>query len=225
MMSQCGALTGSQAPSVLLPRKQVQQPLQRQARQTRRALVVRAGGQVSTNDFKNGMMIEVDSQPFRVTEFLHVKPGKGSAFVRTKLKNQISGNSVERTFRAGEMVGLADVYRSEVQYTYQEGKDYVFMDNSTYEETRLAKDPTWANWLKEGADCILLKWGDRVIDVMFPSAHVELKVISCSPPSNATGSSKPATLETGATVEVPQFINEGEIIRIDHANRKYLGRA
>lgn len=212
----------------MLPRSHLKQPLQRAHRQQQQQLVVRAAGsQVSTNDFKNGMMIEIDNAPWRVTEFQHVKPGKGAAFVRSKLKNQITGNRVERTFRAGEMVSTADVSKSDAQFTYTEGNDYVFMDLVSYEETRLPRDDSWAQFLKEGAEAQLVRWNDRVISVDLAKS-VDLAVVETDPGvkgNTAQGGSKPAKLESGATVDVPLFIQMGEVIRIDTKESKYLGRA
>lgn len=128
------------APFGAAPRPQI-----RSSRATR--LVVMAG-QVSSNDFRNGLTVEIDSQPYKVVEFLHVKPGKGAAFVRSKLKNFLTGGVVEKTFRAGEMVNTADIQKRDGQYTYAEGDTYVFMDTETYEETRLKREE-WANYLKE----------------------------------------------------------------------------
>lgn len=182
---------------------------------------------MSTNDFKNGLTVEIDGQPYRVQEFMHVKPGKGAAFVRSKIRNYLTGNTVERTFRAGEMVSTADVAKADAQFTYADGNEYVFMDNSTYEETRLERDETWAKWLKEGMDAKLMKWNDKVISVELPK-NVELEVVETDPGvkgNTASGGSKPAKLETGATVEVPLFIQTGEIIRVDPKANAYVSRA
>ncbi|GFR46260.1 hypothetical protein Agub_g7812 [Astrephomene gubernaculifera] len=193
------------------------------ARMTR--LVVLAGT-VSTNDFKNGLTVEVDSQPYKVVEFLHVKPGKGAAFVRSKLKNFFTGNVVEKTFRAGEMLNTADIQKREGQFTYAEGDTYVFMDTETYEETRLKKDD-WAQYLKEGTTVQLLFYNGKVISVDIPQ-FMDLKVVATSPNvkgNTVSGGSKPATLETGAVVSVPLFINEGEILKIDTRTGAYLSRS
>jgi elongation factor P len=139
-----------------------------------RRLVIRAGGTVSTNDFRNGLTVEIDSQPYKVVEFLHVKPGKGAAFVRSKLKNFLTGGVVEKTFRAGEQVNTADIVKRDGQFTYLEGDDYVFMDTETYEETRLKRDD-WANFLKEGTTVELLFYNSKVISVSLPQ-FMDLKV-------------------------------------------------
>ncbi|GIL74664.1 hypothetical protein Vretimale_2310 [Volvox reticuliferus] len=188
-------------------------------------LVVRAGT-VSSNDFKNGLTVEIDSQPYKVVEFLHVKPGKGAAFVRTKLKNFLTGGVVEKTFRAGEIVNTADVQKRDGQFTYVEGDSYVFMDTETYEETRLKRDE-WAQYLKEGTTVELLFYNGKVISVDVPQ-FMDLKVSETSPNvkgNTAAGGSKPATLETGAVVMVPLFINVGESIKIDTRTGTYLSRA
>ncbi|KAG2499472.1 hypothetical protein HYH03_002419 [Edaphochlamys debaryana] len=191
----------------------------------RTAGVVVHAGTVSSNDFKNGLTVEIDSQPYKVIEFLHVKPGKGAAFVRSKLKNFLTGGVVEKTFRAGEMLNTADIQKRDGQYTYSEGEEYVFMDTETYEETRLKRDD-WANYLKEGTIVALLFYNGKVISVDVPQ-FMDLKVVATSPNvkgNTVSGGSKPATLETGAVVNVPLFINEGETIKIDTRTGGYLSR-
>ncbi|EIE26316.1 organellar elongation factor P [Coccomyxa subellipsoidea C-169] len=181
---------------------------------------------ISSNDFRPGVALELDNAPWRVQEFLHVKPGKGAAFVRTKLKNYITGNVVDRTFRGGETVQQAELEKKETQFTYVDGDDYVFMDNTTYEETRLKKDESWSKYLKEGAEVALLVWNGRVISVDSPST-VELEVADTDPGlkgNTAAGGSKPATLETGAVIQVPLFIIQGEKILVDTRTDTYLGR-
>lgn len=189
-------------------------------------MVVRAAT-VSTNDFKNGLTVEVDGVPYKVVEFLHVKPGKGAAFVRSKLKNLLTGNSNERTFRAGEQLSLADVMRRDGQFTYAEGDTYVFMDNDSYEETRLPKDD-WAKYLKEGTTCNLLFYNGKVISVE-PPAFMDLLVTETPPGVKGNtasgGGTKPATLETGAVINVPLFIEVGELIKIDTRTDTYLSRS
>mmetsp|Transcript_25999 Transcript_25999/g.56680 ORF Transcript_25999/g.56680 Transcript_25999/m.56680 type:complete len:222 (-) Transcript_25999:703-1368(-) len=193
-----------------------------------RTVRVVAGAQISSNDFRNGVAVEVDGVPYKVTEFLHVKPGKGSAFVRTKLKNFLNGTVVEKTFRAGEMVDSADVAKREGQFTYAEGDDYVFMDNETYEETRLKKDNDWAAFLKEGTVCSLMFYKGKVISVEPPS-FVDLKIVECPPNVKGNtasgGGTKPATLETGAVVAVPLFIDVDTVIKVDTRTGQYLSKA
>jgi translation elongation factor P len=156
-----------------------------------------------------------------------VKPGKGAAFVRSKLKNFITGNTVDRTWRAGESVEIANVDKKESQFTYADGEEYVFMDMSTYEETRVKYDEAWAKYMKEGMDVSVLVWNGNVISVDVPNT-VELVVTETDPGvkgNTAQGGSKPATLETGAVVQVPLFIQQGEKIKVDTRTDTYLSRA
>ncbi|GAB1544895.1 elongation factor P [Scytonema sp. NUACC21] len=183
---------------------------------------------ISSNDFRPGVSIVLDGSVWRVVEFLHVKPGKGSAFVRTKLKNAQSGNVVERTFRAGETVPQANLEKSTMQHTYKDGEEYVFMDMETYEEGRLsvAQIGERVKYLKEGMEVNVVRWDDQVLEVELPNSVV-LEVVQTDPGvkgDTATGGSKPATVETGAMVMVPLFISQGERIRIDTRNDTYLGR-
>ncbi|MDJ0696428.1 MAG: elongation factor P [Mastigocoleus sp. MO_167.B18] len=183
---------------------------------------------ISSNDFRPGVSIVLDGSVWRVVEFLHVKPGKGSAFVRTKLKNVQTGSVVERTFRAGETVPQATLEKSTMQHTYKDGDDYVFMDMETYEENRLTDSQigTGVKYLKEGMEVNVVSWDSQVLEVELPNAVV-LEVTQTDPGikgDTATGGTKPATLETGATVMVPLFISQGEHIRIDTRDDKYLGR-
>lgn len=183
--------------------------------------------QVSSNDFKTGMSIEMDGQPYKVVEFLHVKPGKGAAFVRSKLKNFLTGNTVEKTWRAGETVELASVENNDSQFTYTDGADYVFMNMSTYEEVRIPEDKSWSKYLKEGMDVQVLMWNGNVISVDLPNT-VELEVVETDPGvkgNTAQGGSKPATLETGAVIQVPLFIQQGEKIKVDTRTDEYMSRA
>jgi translation elongation factor P len=201
------------------------QPPPQRAPAGRSARLVVVAGTISSNEFRNGVTVEVDSAPYKIIEFLHVKPGKGAAFVRTKLKNFITGGVVEKTFRAGEQVNTADIQKRDGQFTYVEGDSYVFMDVETYEETRLPKDD-WANWLKEGTTVELLFYNGKVISVSIPQ-FMELKVVDTSPNvkgNTVSGGSKPATLETGAVLAVPLFINIGETIKIDTSIGAYLSR-
>lgn len=137
-------------------------------------------GQVSSNDLKNGITLEIDSQPWKVVEFLHVKPGKGAAFVRSKIKNCISGSVIDKTFRAGEMIETADVSKRDCQYIYNEGNTYVFMDMETYEEARVDRNEEWAKYLKEGGDASLLFYKGSVISVDIPQS-VNLTVAYVDP--------------------------------------------
>ncbi len=183
---------------------------------------------ISSNDFRTGVTIELDGSVWRVVEFLHVKPGKGSAFVRTKLKNVQSGSVVERTFRAGETVPQANIEKRTMQHTYKDGEDYVFMDMETYEEARLspAQIGDRVKYIKEEMEVNVLFWEEQILEVELPTS-VMLEVIDTDPGvkgDTATGGSKPATVETGAQVMVPLFISIGEKIKVDTRDGSYLGR-
>ncbi len=185
-------------------------------------------GMISSNDFRTGTTIELDGQVWRVVEFLHVKPGKGSAFVRTKLKSVQSGNVVEKTFRAGESVQQAILEKSNLQHTYVESGDYVFMDMTSFEETRLSAEQIGkgAKYLKEGMEVNVIFHNGKVLEVELPIS-ITLKVTETDPGvkgDTASGGTKPAILETGAQVMVPLFISVGEMIKVDTRNDSYLGR-
>ena len=183
---------------------------------------------ISSNDFRTGTTIELDGAVWRVVEFLHVKPGKGSAFVRTKLKSVQSGSVVEKTFRAGEMIPQALLEKSTLQHTYMDSGDYVFMDMSTYEETRLTAKQIGESrkYLKEGMEVNVVTWNEKPLEVELPNSVV-LEIKETDPGlkgDTATGGTKPAILETGAQVMVPLFISIGEKIKVDTRNDSYLGR-
>ena len=183
---------------------------------------------ISSNDFRTGTTIEIDGQVWRVVEFLHVKPGKGSAFVRTKLKSVQNGNVIEKTFRAGESVQQAILEKSNLQHTYVESGDYVFMNMTSFEETRLTSDQIGqsSKYLKEGMEVNVVSWNSKVLEVELPIS-VTLKVTETDPGvkgDTASGGTKPAILETGAQVMVPLFISVGEMIKVDTRNDSYLGR-
>jgi elongation factor P len=183
---------------------------------------------ISTNDFKTGITLEIDNGLWQVIEFLHVKPGKGSAFVRSKLKNVETGQVLEKTFRAGEKVATAHLEKNDMQYLFGDGKEYTFMDNASFEQMTLSKTQIGdgVKYLKEGMTVGVLRHGTRVIGVEMPY-HVELAVVD-TPPSEkgntATGGTKPAILETGAQVQVPFFVENGNVIRVDTRNNQYLDR-
>jgi elongation factor P len=184
---------------------------------------------ISTNDLRNGVTIELDNGLWSVVEFLHVKPGKGSAFVRTKLKNVETGNVMEKTFRAGEKVPKAVLNKSEMEFLYSADNDYIFMDNESYEQITLDKSALGdgVKYLKENTVVNILRHGDRIIGVDLPN-HIELEVTETPPAekgNTAQGGTKPATLETGAVVNVPFFINVGDKIRVDTRTNEYLDRA
>ena len=185
-------------------------------------------GMISSNDFRTGTTIELDGQVWRVVEFLHVKPGKGSAFVRTKLKSVQNGNVVEKTFRAGESVQQAILEKSNLQHTYVESGDYVFMDMTSFEETRLTSQQIGkgSKYLKEGMEVNVVFHNGKVLEVELPIS-ITLKVTETDPGGKgdtASGGTKPAILETGAQVMVPLFISVGEMIKVDTRNDSYLGR-
>ncbi|KAK3004724.1 hypothetical protein RJ639_018062 [Escallonia herrerae] len=183
----------------------------------------------SSNDIKVGSNIEVDGAPWKVLEFLHVKPGKGAAYVRTTLRNYVTGNSVEKTFRAGSKIEAANIVKETKQYTYKDGSQFVFMDLSSFEEFRLNASDVGdkMKWLKEGMDCNLLFWNGKVIDFDLPIT-VKLTVVDVDPGlrgDTAQGGSKPATLDTGAVVNVPLFIERGQEILVDTRSGQYMSRA
>lgn len=183
----------------------------------------------STADFRNGMTIQMDGVLYTIVYFQHVKPGKGGAFVRTKLKKILSGAVVEKTFRAGEKVDEVRLERRPVQYSYADGDLYYFMDQGTFEMIPLAEDVIGADqlpYLKENMECEGLVHGDKIISVELPY-FVELRVVQTDPGvrgDTATGGTKPAKLETGAIVQVPLFLEEGEVIRVDRREDKYIER-
>ena len=183
---------------------------------------------ISSNDFRTGVTIELDGGVWRVVEFLHVKPGKGSAFVRTTLKNVQTGNKLERTFRAGETVPQANLEKSSMQHTYKEGDQFVFMEMETYEEVRLNPEQIGdgVKYLKDGMEVNVVRWNDQILEVELPNS-VTLEVTETDPGvkgDTATGGTKPATVETGAIVMVPLFISIGEKIKVDTRNDSYFGR-
>ncbi len=184
---------------------------------------------ISSNDFRPGVTIEIDGMVWQVVEFQHVKPGKGAAFVRAKLKNLQTGSVVERTFNAGEKVPNAQVERKPMQYLYGEEGSYYFMDVETYDQIMLTKDQLGdaLNFIKEEMEITVLFFNGTVIGVDIPNS-VELKVVETEPGirgDTATGGVKPAKLETGYVVKVPLFINEGDVLRIDTRTGAYLERA
>ena len=183
---------------------------------------------ISSNDFRPGVTIVLDGAVWRVIEFLHVKPGKGSAFVRTKLKNSQTGSVIERTFRAGETVPQANLEKSTMQHTYKEGDDYVFMDMESYEENRLSARQIGdrIKYIKEGMEVNVVRWDEQILEVELPNTVV-LQVTQTDPGlkgDTATGGTKPAIVETGAMIMVPLFITTGERIRIDTRTDSYQGR-
>jgi elongation factor P len=183
----------------------------------------------TTNDLKNGITLSIDGQLWSVVDFQHVKPGKGGAFVRTKLKNVLSGKVVDRTFNAGVRVEVANVDKREMQYLYREGEDFVFMDTEDYDQPHIpaATVGDAANYLLEEQTAVVAFNDGMPLYVELPAA-VELTVSQTDPGlqgDRSTGGTKPATLETGAQIQVPLFITTGEKIRVDTRTGDYLSRA
>ena len=184
---------------------------------------------VTTNDLRNGMTLDLPEGLFGVVEFQHVKPGKGGAFVRTKLKNVRTGAVIERTFRADERVEQAIVEKREMQYLYRDGTDYVFMDTVSYDQIQVSPDTLGdaAHYLKEGDTAVLQRYGEEIVGVDLPAA-VELSVAETEPGvqgDRVSGARKPATLETGLVVQVPLFVNPGERVKVDTRTGEYITRA
>ncbi|WP_433939204.1 elongation factor P [Paenibacillus lautus] len=184
---------------------------------------------ISVNDFKTGLTVEVDGDIFTVLDFQHVKPGKGAAFVRSKLKNLRNGNTVEKTFRAGETIGRAIIDNRGVQYLYASGQEHVFMDNETYDQFSLTSEQLeWElNFLRENMNVNIISYQGEILGINLPNS-VELKVIETEPGikgNTATGATKNAKVETGLNVQVPLFINEDDVLLIDTREGKYISRA
>jgi elongation factor P len=181
-----------------------------------------------TNQFRNGLKIEIDNEPFIIVEFQHVKPGKGGAFVRTKLKSLLSGNVLEKTFRSGEKVGKPQLEEKEMQYLYSSDNQYHFMDTVTFEQLFLTEEQlgTSKNYLQENVVLKVLFYNGQPIGVDVP-IFVELEIVETDPGvrgDTASGGTKPAVLETGASVQVPLFLNIGEKIKVDTRTGVYIER-
>lgn len=184
---------------------------------------------ISVNDFKTGLTIEVDGDIWRVMEFQHVKPGKGAAFVRSKLRNLRSGNVNEKTFRAGEKVAKAQIDNKRMQYLYANGDEHVFMDNESYEQIELPEKQIEEElkYLKENMEVHVIQYKEEVLGVELP-VTVVLEVAETEPGikgDTASGGSKPAQMETGLTVQVPFFINKGDRLIINTVEGEYVSRA
>jgi elongation factor P len=182
----------------------------------------------STNEFKSGLKILIDGDPYAIVENEMVKPGKGQAFNRVRVRNLKTGRTIERTWKSGDTVEAADVVDTDMQYLYRDGDFFNFMVPETFEQLTASKEAVGdgAQWLKDGTMCVVTLWNGVPLQVT-PPAHMELKVVETDPGvrgDTATGGSKPAKLETGAVVRVPLFINEGEILRIDTRTGEYLSR-
>jgi len=184
---------------------------------------------VSTNDLKNGMTLDLPEGLFSVVEFQHVKPGKGGAFVRTKLKNVRTGAVLERTYRADEKLPQAIIDKREMQYLYRDGEQYVFMDNTSYDQLAVDEEALGvsARYLKEGDSAVLQMHGTEIVGVDLPAA-VELGVTETEPGvqgDRVSGARKPATLETGLVIQVPLFVNTGDRVKVDTRTGEYITRA
>ncbi|MDZ7677218.1 MAG: elongation factor P [Acidimicrobiales bacterium] len=184
---------------------------------------------VSTNDLKNGMTLAIDGDLLNVVEFQHVKPGKGGAFVRTKLKNARTGAIVDRTFRADEKLERAMIDKREMQYLYHDGTDYIFMDSETYDQLHVPAETLGdaAGYLVESDTAVLQMFGTEIVGVELPAA-VELTVAETEPGmqgDRVSGARKPATLQTGLVVQVPLFVNVGDRLKIDTRSGEYITRA
>ena len=184
---------------------------------------------ISTNEFKTNVTVTIDGDPWQVVEFQHVKPGKGAAFVRAKMRNMSTGAVVERTFNAGERLPKARIERRTMQYLYESDGMFVFMDNETYEQTELSKETlgTALNFLQENMDVKIMSYENRVLGVDLPNT-VNLTVVETEPGikgDTATGGSKNATMNTGYVVKFPLFINEGDVLAIDTSTGDYISRA
>jgi elongation factor P len=183
----------------------------------------------STNDLKNGMTLNLDGQLWNVIEFQHVKPGKGGAFVRTKMRSVLSGKVVEKTFNAGVKVEVASVEKRDMQFLYRDGEDFMFMDSTNYDQISISKQTVGdaVNYMLENSDAIVAMHEGNPLFIELP-ASVELVVTYTEPGlqgDRSSGGTKPATVETGITVQVPLFIKQDEKILVDTRTGAYLGRA
>jgi elongation factor P len=184
---------------------------------------------LSTNDLKNGMTLDLPEGLFQVVEFQHVKPGKGGAFVRTTLKNVRTGNTLDKTFRAGEKVEQAVVDKREMNFLYRDGEDFVFMDNTTYDQLHVPPSAigTAANYIVDGTTVVLQMYDGEIVGSDM-AASVELTVADTEPGiqgDRVSGAKKPATMETGAVVQVPLFINVGDRVKVDTRDGSYISKA
>ena len=181
-----------------------------------------------TSNFRRGLKIEIDDKPFEILEFLHVKPGKGGAFVRTKLRNMLNGRVVDQTFRSGEKVGKPDLQEKEMQYLYQDSSNYCFMDNETYDQVFLSEDHLGEarQFLAENTIVQVLYYNDEPIGLELPM-FVELEITETEPGvkgDTASKVTKPATLETGTVIPVPIFLNTGDKVKVDTRSGSYVER-
>ncbi|MDO9210541.1 MAG: elongation factor P [Deltaproteobacteria bacterium] len=182
----------------------------------------------STTDFRKGLKVEIGGEPFVIVDFQHVKPGKGGAFVRTRLKSLVSGNVIDQTFRSGDRVDKPDLEEREMQFLYETGGEFHFMETQTFEQLFLTADQLGGSkdFLKENIVIKALFHNKRPIGIEVPM-FVELKIVKSEPGirgDTATGVTKPATLESGAVIQVPLFVEEGDVVRIDTRTREYITR-
>lgn len=185
-------------------------------------------GVYDTSEFKKGLKIEYEGAPYEILDFQHVKPGKGSAFVRTSIKNLLNGRVLQPTLKSGDKVGRPDIEEKDMQFLYAQGDEFHFMEKKTFEQTFLTADVLGEakNFLKENIDAAVMFYNGKAIGVTLPNS-VELTVTTCDPGirgDTVSGATKPATLETGYVVNVPLFINQGDVLKIDTRDGKYLTR-
>ncbi len=186
-------------------------------------------GVIDTSEFRKGMKIEIDGEPFEIIDFQHVKPGKGSAFVRTSIRSLISGRTLQPTMKSGDKVDRPDIEEREMEFLYQQGDEFHFMDQKNFEQTYIDAKALGEsrNFLKENIKASILFYNGKAIGVTLPNS-VDLKVTKCDPGvrgDTVSGATKPAQLETGYTINVPLFINEGDVLKIDTRDGKYLTRS
>jgi elongation factor P len=184
---------------------------------------------ISTSEFRNGSKVELNGEPFTIVEFQHVKPGKGGAFVRTKLKSLRTGNVIERTYRSGEKLDTPDLDEKDMKFLYAAGEEYTFMDTTSYEQLTFSRKELGDGWdlLKEDMTVTILLHNELPIGMELP-VFVELRVVKTDPGvrgDTASGGSKPAVLESGATIKVPLYLDEGVIVRVDSRTREFVERA
>jgi elongation factor P len=185
-------------------------------------------GVIDTSEFRKGLKIEIDGEPFEIVDFQHVKPGKGSAFVRTSIKSLITGRLLQPTLKSGEKVGKPDIEEQDMQYLYKQGDDYYFMNTKNYEQTFVGEKVLGDQrfFLQENIQCSVMFYNGKALGISLPNS-VDLKVVKCDPGirgDTVSGALKPAVLESGYQVNVPLFINEGDVLKIDTRDGKYLTR-
>ncbi len=183
---------------------------------------------IDTSNFRNGLKIELDGEPFTITYFQHVKPGKGGAFVRTKVRNLKNGRVLDRTFRSGEKIEEAEIDDRKMQYLYSDGSSYIFMDSENFDQIPFDEKQLGeiSRFLKENLEVDVIFWRGQPINIELP-AFIQAVVTQCDPGvkgDTASGATKPATLETGAVIQVPLFIKEGETLRVDTRSGEYVER-